>query len=161
MMLRLSRFREVQARVQMDMRSRYVFSRKQPADRNKPDRRICSQPKIKARMYFGIASNDDSRQPYTKDKLKEAFSAATGSRGDRFPILFQGNREPGISSRFPREAGHAAEYRATFPSRNAWLARWAADAALTPAATGEWGCRRLWTASIQFWRCSNSPFGLS
>jgi carboxymethylenebutenolidase len=33
-------------------------------------------PKIKARMYFGIAANDDSRQPDAKDKLKEAFAAA-------------------------------------------------------------------------------------
>ena len=34
-------------------------------------------PKIKARMYFGIASNDDMRQPDAKDKLKEAFAAAS------------------------------------------------------------------------------------
>ncbi len=27
-------------------------------------------------MYFGIASNDDERQPDAKDKLKEAFAAA-------------------------------------------------------------------------------------
>jgi len=33
-------------------------------------------PKIKAHMYFGIASNDDTRQPEAKDKLKEAFAAA-------------------------------------------------------------------------------------
>ena len=33
-------------------------------------------PKIKARMYFGIASNDDKTQPDAKDKLKEAFAAA-------------------------------------------------------------------------------------
>ena len=33
-------------------------------------------PKIKARMYFGIASNDDARQPEAKDKLREAFAAA-------------------------------------------------------------------------------------
>ena len=33
-------------------------------------------PKIKARMYFAIASNDDQRQPDAKDKLKEAFAAA-------------------------------------------------------------------------------------
>jgi carboxymethylenebutenolidase len=33
-------------------------------------------PKIKARMYFGIASNDDERQPDAKDKLKQAFAAA-------------------------------------------------------------------------------------
>jgi carboxymethylenebutenolidase len=33
-------------------------------------------PKIKARMYFGIAENDDMRQPDAKDKLKAAFAAA-------------------------------------------------------------------------------------
>jgi carboxymethylenebutenolidase len=33
-------------------------------------------PKIKGRMYFGIASNDDKQQPDAKDKLKEAFAAA-------------------------------------------------------------------------------------
>ena len=30
-------------------------------------------PKIKARLYFGIAANDDMRQPDMKDKLKAAF----------------------------------------------------------------------------------------
>jgi carboxymethylenebutenolidase len=33
-------------------------------------------PKIKARMYFGVAANDDARQPDAKDKLREAFAAA-------------------------------------------------------------------------------------
>ncbi len=33
-------------------------------------------PKIRAHMYFGIASNDDQQQPDAKDKLKEAFAAA-------------------------------------------------------------------------------------
>ena len=33
-------------------------------------------PKIKARMYFAVAANDDSRQPDAKDKLREAFAAA-------------------------------------------------------------------------------------
>ncbi len=33
-------------------------------------------PKIKARLYIGIASNDDMRQPDAKDKLREAFAAA-------------------------------------------------------------------------------------
>jgi carboxymethylenebutenolidase len=32
--------------------------------------------KIKARMYFGIAANDDMRQPDAKDKLKASFAAA-------------------------------------------------------------------------------------
>lgn len=33
-------------------------------------------PKIKARMYIGVASNDDKQQPDAKTKLKEAFDAA-------------------------------------------------------------------------------------
>jgi carboxymethylenebutenolidase len=33
-------------------------------------------PKIKAHMYFGIATNDDMQQPDAKTKLKEAFDAA-------------------------------------------------------------------------------------
>jgi carboxymethylenebutenolidase len=32
--------------------------------------------KIKARMYFGIAANDDMQQPDAKTKLKESFEAA-------------------------------------------------------------------------------------
>lgn len=41
-----------------------------------PDSPHLLAPKIKARMYFGIASNDDARQPDAKDKLREAFAAA-------------------------------------------------------------------------------------
>ncbi|HWF09694.1 MAG TPA: dienelactone hydrolase family protein [Bryobacteraceae bacterium] len=33
-------------------------------------------PKIKAKMYFGIANSDDKNSPTDKDKLKEAFIAA-------------------------------------------------------------------------------------
>jgi carboxymethylenebutenolidase len=33
-------------------------------------------PKIKGRMYFGIAANDDMQQPDAKTKLKESFDAA-------------------------------------------------------------------------------------
>jgi carboxymethylenebutenolidase len=43
---------------------------------DKPDSPHMLAPKIKARMYFGIASNDDQRQPDAKDKLREAFAAA-------------------------------------------------------------------------------------
>jgi len=43
---------------------------------DKPDSPHLLAPKIKARMYFGIASSDDQRQPEAKDKLKEAFAAA-------------------------------------------------------------------------------------
>jgi carboxymethylenebutenolidase len=42
----------------------------------KPDSPHLLAPKIKARMYFGVASNDDARQPDAKDKLREAFAAA-------------------------------------------------------------------------------------
>jgi carboxymethylenebutenolidase len=43
---------------------------------DKPDSPHLLASKIKARMYFGIASNDDARQPDAKDKLKEAFASA-------------------------------------------------------------------------------------
>jgi carboxymethylenebutenolidase len=43
---------------------------------DKPDSPHLLAPKIKARMYFGIASNDDQRQPDAKDELREAFAAA-------------------------------------------------------------------------------------
>src|ERR1700719_1759691 len=43
---------------------------------DKPDSPHLLAPKIKARMYFGIASNDDQRQPDAKDKLREAFAMA-------------------------------------------------------------------------------------
>ena len=43
---------------------------------DKPESPHLLAPKIKARMYFGIASNDDARQPDAKDKLREAFTAA-------------------------------------------------------------------------------------
>jgi carboxymethylenebutenolidase len=41
-----------------------------------PDSPHLLAPRIKASMYFGIASNDDTRQPDAKDKLREAFAAA-------------------------------------------------------------------------------------
>jgi len=43
---------------------------------DKPDSPHLLAPKIKARMYFGVASNDDERQPDAKVKLKEAFASA-------------------------------------------------------------------------------------
>ena len=43
---------------------------------DKPDSPHLLAAKIKAHMYFGIASNDDAKQPDAKDKLKEAFAAA-------------------------------------------------------------------------------------
>src|SRR4026209_724656 len=41
-----------------------------------PDSPHLLAPKIKGRMYFGIAVNDDMQQPDAKTKLKEAFDAA-------------------------------------------------------------------------------------
>lgn len=43
---------------------------------DKPDSPHLLAPKIKAKMYFGIAMSDDKQQPDAKDKLKEAFVAA-------------------------------------------------------------------------------------
>ncbi len=43
---------------------------------DKPDSPHLLAPKIKARMYIGIASSDDQKQPDAKDKLRAAFAAA-------------------------------------------------------------------------------------
>lgn len=43
---------------------------------DKPDSPHRLAPKIRARMYFAIAKNDDEKQPDAKDKLKEAFPSA-------------------------------------------------------------------------------------
>jgi carboxymethylenebutenolidase len=43
---------------------------------DKPDSPHLLIPKIKASYYFGIATNDDQRQPEAKDRLREAFAAA-------------------------------------------------------------------------------------
>jgi carboxymethylenebutenolidase len=43
---------------------------------DRPDSPHTLIPKMKARLYLGVASNDDARQPDAKDKLKEAFAAA-------------------------------------------------------------------------------------
>ena len=43
---------------------------------DKPDSPHLLAPKIKARLYFAIAGDDDKRQPKVKDELREAFAAA-------------------------------------------------------------------------------------
>lgn len=43
---------------------------------DKPDSPHLLVPKIKAQYYFGVASNDDQRDPAAKTKIKEAFDAA-------------------------------------------------------------------------------------
>lgn len=43
---------------------------------DKPDSPHLLIPKINANSYFGVARNDDQRDPAAKDKLREAFAAA-------------------------------------------------------------------------------------
>ena len=43
---------------------------------DKPNSPHLLAPKIKAKMYFGIAANDDKNQPDAKIRLREAFEAA-------------------------------------------------------------------------------------
>src|SRR6202034_763845 len=43
---------------------------------DKPNSPHLLAPKIKAKMYFGIAMSDDVQQPDAKDKLKASFAAA-------------------------------------------------------------------------------------
>jgi carboxymethylenebutenolidase len=49
---------------------------------NTPDSPHLLAGKIKARIYFGIAANDDMRQPDAKDKLKAAFTL----KGDEIEV---------------------------------------------------------------------------
>lgn len=43
---------------------------------DKPDSPHLLAPKIRARLYFAIASDDDKREPEVKNKLNEAFAVA-------------------------------------------------------------------------------------
>lgn len=43
---------------------------------DKPDSPHMLAPRLRARLYIGIASNDDERQPGAKDTLRDAFAAA-------------------------------------------------------------------------------------
>ncbi len=61
---------------------------------DKPDSPHLLAPKIKARMYFGIASNDDERQPDAKVKLKAAMVRRSITRSK--PSVPGGNSSPCI-----------------------------------------------------------------
>jgi len=50
---------------------------------DKPDSPHLLAPKIKARMYFGIASNDDQRQPDAKRQAPRGVRRGKGSGGNR------------------------------------------------------------------------------
>ena len=43
---------------------------------DRPDSPHLLAPRIRGRVYVGVAANDDQRQPDAKDKLREAFAAA-------------------------------------------------------------------------------------
>ncbi|HVH58753.1 MAG TPA: dienelactone hydrolase family protein, partial [Candidatus Sulfotelmatobacter sp.] len=43
---------------------------------DKPNSPHLLAPKIKARLYFAIAADDDKREPEVKNKLRESFAAA-------------------------------------------------------------------------------------
>jgi len=43
---------------------------------DKPESPHLLAPRIRGRVYVGIAANDDQRQPDAKDKLRAAFAAA-------------------------------------------------------------------------------------
>jgi carboxymethylenebutenolidase len=43
---------------------------------DRPDSPHTLAPRMKARVYVGVASNDDARQPDAKDTLRAAFAAA-------------------------------------------------------------------------------------
>lgn len=54
-----------------------------------PDSPHLLAPRIKARMYFGVAVNDDQRQPEAKDQLKAAFTLP-GDEVELYPNALHG-----------------------------------------------------------------------
>ena len=62
---------------------------------DKPDSPHLLAPKIKARLYFAIASDDDKRDPEVKNKLKGAFAAANvRAEIEVYPKALHGWRVP-------------------------------------------------------------------
>lgn len=73
-------------------------------------------PKIKARMYIGIAASDDMTQPDAKDKLKAAFAAA------KVPAeieVYQGTFHGWCMKDMPKQADGQATYNQADAER-AW-----------------------------------------
>jgi carboxymethylenebutenolidase len=56
----------------------------------KPDSPHLLAPKIQAHMYFGVAANDDERQPDVKDTLREAFAAHVPAEVEVYPGALHG-----------------------------------------------------------------------
>jgi carboxymethylenebutenolidase len=74
---------------------------------DKPDSPHLLAPKIKAKMYFGIAMSDDKQQPDAKDKLKEAFIAANNpAEIEVYSTCFHGWCVPDM----PKQGDGAATY---------------------------------------------------
>ena len=64
-------------------------------------------PKMKARMYFGVAANDDQRDPKAKETLKEALAAAkVNGEVELYPKALHG----WCMSDMPVQAGQPAIY---------------------------------------------------
>ena len=83
---------------------------------DKPESPHLLAPKIKARMYLGVAANDDERQPQAKDQLRDAFAAAKVSA----EIVVYPARHGWCVSDMPKEAGTPI-YNASEAER-AWAA---------------------------------------
>jgi carboxymethylenebutenolidase len=66
-----------------------------------PDSPHLLAPKIKARVYIGIAASDDATQPDAKDKLKEAFAAAKVPAGVE---LYPGTQHGWCMKDMPKQA---------------------------------------------------------
>jgi carboxymethylenebutenolidase len=64
-------------------------------------------PKMKARMYFGVATNDDQRDPMAKETLKQALAAAkVNGEVELYPKALHG----WCMSDMPVQAGQPAIY---------------------------------------------------
>ena len=64
-------------------------------------------PKMKARMYFGVATNDDQRDPMAKETLKQALAAAkVNGEVELYPKALHGWCMPDM----PVQAGQPAIY---------------------------------------------------
>lgn len=79
---------------------------------DKPDSPHLLVPKIRARFYFAIASDDDRREPSAKDRLKEAFASANApAEIEVFPNALPGGVSPIEKRQRTRTTGSAPGQR--------------------------------------------------
>jgi carboxymethylenebutenolidase len=81
---------------------------------DKPESPHLLAPKIKARMYFGVATNDDQKQPEAKDVLGSAFA----STGNPATVEIYPARHGWCVPDMPQEAGEPIYNRAQ--AERAW-----------------------------------------